>query len=38
VTVSGREVPLSPTENRLLHYLVANAGKTVTQDDILANV
>jgi len=38
VTVRGQEVRLSPTEYRLLHYLVAHAGKTVTQDEVLEDV
>ena len=38
VIVKGREVRLSPTEYRLLQYLVANVGKTVTQDELLEKV
>jgi DNA-binding response OmpR family regulator len=38
VMVNGREVRLSPTEYRLLHYLVVNAGRTVTQDELLEKV
>ncbi len=38
VLVKGQEVRLSPTEYRLLQYLLANAGKTVTQDEILEKV
>ncbi len=38
VTVSEQEVHLSPTEYRLLIYLTTNAGKTLTQDDILSSV
>lgn len=38
VRVKDQEVRLSPTEYRLLHYLVANAGKTVTQDELLEKV
>ncbi|MEE9324821.1 MAG: response regulator transcription factor [Dehalococcoidia bacterium] len=38
VTVRGKEVRLSPTEYRLLHYLAANAGKVLTQDDLLEKV
>lgn len=38
VTVLGRDVKLSPTEFRLLHYLTVNAGKVVTPDDALENV
>lgn len=33
-----RQVHLSPTEYRLLHCLVENAGKVVTQDALLAEV
>ena len=38
VMLNGREVRLSPTEYRLLHYLVVNAGRTVTQDELLEKV
>ncbi len=38
VTVKDREVRLSPTEYRVLHYLASNAGRTVTQDDLLEKV
>lgn len=38
VTVKGREVRLSLTENRLLHHFLSNAGKTLTQDEILDSV
>ncbi|MFQ5860218.1 MAG: response regulator transcription factor [Dehalococcoidia bacterium] len=38
VTVGEQEVRLSPTEYRLLHYLAINAGKTMTQDDLLEKV
>jgi DNA-binding response OmpR family regulator len=38
VLVKGQKVRLSPTEYRLLQYLVANAGKTVTQDELLEKV
>jgi DNA-binding response OmpR family regulator len=37
-TARGQEVRLSPTEYRLLQYLVTNAGKTVTQDELLEKV
>ncbi len=35
VVVAGQEVRLSPTEYRVLHYLAVNAGRAVTQDDLL---
>lgn len=38
VTARGKEVRLSPTEYRVLHYLAINAGKTITQDDLLQSV
>jgi DNA-binding response OmpR family regulator len=38
VTVGDREVRLSPTEYRVLHYLAINAGRAITQDDMLENV
>ncbi|MCH8205953.1 MAG: response regulator transcription factor [Chloroflexi bacterium] len=38
VTVKHHEVHLSPTEYRVLSYLAANAGKVVTQDDIVGKV
>ncbi len=38
VTVRNQDVRLSPTEYRVLLYLVNNAGKTVTQDELLENV
>ncbi|MEU6217816.1 response regulator transcription factor [Streptomyces sp. NPDC047022] len=38
VTRAGEPVRLSPTEFRLLHYLMANAGRTVTKAQILERV
>jgi two-component system KDP operon response regulator KdpE len=38
VTVSGREVHLTPTEYNLLKYLATNAGKVLTHPMILRNV
>jgi two-component system, OmpR family, response regulator len=38
VTRGGRPVRLSPTEFRLLHYLMANAGQVVTKARILDEV
>ncbi|MBI4312926.1 MAG: response regulator transcription factor [Chloroflexi bacterium] len=38
VRVKDREVRLSPTEYRVLHCLASNAGRTVTQDDLLEKV
>ncbi|WP_323180199.1 response regulator transcription factor [Streptomyces sp. NBC_00893] len=38
VTRAGRTVRLSPTEFRLLHFLVANAGRTMTKNQILQSV
>jgi DNA-binding response OmpR family regulator len=38
VMVDGLKVGLSPTEYRLLHYLAVNAGRAVTQDDLLSKV
>lgn len=38
VTRAGRTVRLSPTEFRLLHFLVANAERTVTKSQILDRV
>jgi two-component system OmpR family response regulator len=35
---AGSPVRLSPTEFRLLHYLMSNAGRTVTKAQILAQV
>jgi len=38
VTMDGREVNLTPTEYRMLAYLVQNAGRVVTQDLLLEHV
>lgn len=38
VTRAGRTVKLSPTEFRLLHFLVANAERTMTKNQILHSV
>jgi len=38
VWVDGKLISLRPTEYRLLHYLVQNAGWVVTHDQILTNV
>jgi len=38
VTMSGREVELTPIEYRLLAYLTQNAGRIVTQDLLLEHV
>ncbi|GII77217.1 DNA-binding response regulator [Sphaerisporangium rufum] len=38
VTRAGREVRLSPTEFRLLHYLALNAGRVVSKAQILEQV
>jgi len=38
VTRSGEPVRLSPTEYRLLHYLLLNAGRVVSRADILDQV
>ncbi|MEU4830118.1 response regulator transcription factor [Streptosporangium sp. NPDC023615] len=38
VTRAGRSVRLSPTEFRLLHYLILNAGKVVSKAQILEHV
>jgi DNA-binding response OmpR family regulator len=38
VTKAGREVPLTPTEYRILGYLAQNAGQVVTQDLLLEHV
>lgn len=38
ITVSGHELPLSPRLYDLLAYLVANPGRTVSRDDLLAGV
>jgi two-component system, OmpR family, KDP operon response regulator KdpE len=38
VTKAGLEVPLTPTEYRILAYLAQNAGQVVTQDLLLEHV
>ena len=38
VVVRGEEVKLSPTEYRLLHCLAANAGRVMTQEELLESV
>jgi DNA-binding response OmpR family regulator len=38
VTMDGREINLTPTEYRMLAYLVQNAGRVVTQDLLLEHV
>jgi DNA-binding response OmpR family regulator len=38
VTIAGQEIDLTPTEYRLLEYLMQNAGRTVTQDLLLERV
>jgi two-component system OmpR family response regulator len=38
VTRAGRDIELSPTEFRLLHYLLTNAGHVVTKQQILERV
>jgi DNA-binding response OmpR family regulator len=38
VIVEGRTVPLRPTEYRLLYHLVANAGRVLTHETLLAKV
>ncbi|MGW0188970.1 response regulator transcription factor [Streptomyces sp. NPDC003362] len=38
VTRGGGTIRLSPTEFRLLHFLMANTGRTVTKEQILQNV
>lgn len=38
VTLAGRELPLTPTEYRLLAYLAQNAGRIVTQDLLLEQI
>jgi two-component system OmpR family response regulator len=35
---SGRLIELTPTEFRLLHYLLANARRVITRDQILEHV
>ena len=36
--VEGKRVPLRPTEYRLLYHLVANAGRVLTHETLLAKV
>ncbi|WP_380282431.1 response regulator transcription factor [Kitasatospora purpeofusca] len=38
VTRAGHSVRLSPTEFRLLHFLMTNAGRTMSKNQILQNV
>lgn len=38
VSLAGREIPLTPTEYRLLACLGQNVGRTLTQEDILLRV
>lgn len=38
VTLAGRELPLTPTEYRLLAYLAQNAGRVLTQDLLLEQI
>ncbi|MDH3302178.1 MAG: response regulator transcription factor [Acidimicrobiia bacterium] len=38
VTRAGEAVQLSPTEYKLLHYLMVNAGRVLTRDQILDHV
>lgn len=38
VLPDGRQVYLTPIEFRLLHYLMSNAGRTLTYDQLLATV
>jgi DNA-binding response OmpR family regulator len=38
VTLAGREIPLTPTEYRILAYLAQNIGRVVTQDLLLEHV
>jgi DNA-binding response OmpR family regulator len=38
VVAWGQEVKLSPTEYRLLHCLAANAGRVMTQEELLESV
>jgi DNA-binding response OmpR family regulator len=38
VTLSGKEVPLTPIEYRILAYLAQNAGRVITQDLLLEHV
>ena len=38
VTLHGREVPLGPTEYRLLHHLAINAGRVLIHEELLRRV
>src|SRR5579863_930216 len=38
VTLAGKEVPLTPTEYRILAYLAQNVGRVVTQELLLEHV
>ena|SRR5579872_5724907 len=38
VTLTGKEIPLTPVEYRLLAYLAQNAGRVVTQDLLIEHV
>jgi len=38
LTRAGRDVPLSPKEFELLHYLVAHAGRALNRDTIMTSV
>jgi DNA-binding response OmpR family regulator len=38
VTLAGKEIPLTPTEYRILAYLAQNVGRVVTQDLLLEQV
>jgi DNA-binding response OmpR family regulator len=38
VTANGKEVVLTPTEYRVLSYLIQNAGRVITQDLLLEHV
>ena len=38
VTLDGREVPLGPTEYRLLHHLAINAGRVLIHEELLRRV
>ena len=38
VTLAGQELPLTPTEYRLLAYLAQNVGRIVTQDLLLEQI
>ncbi len=38
VTASGKTIPLTPTEYRLLYYLATNAGRVMMHSDLLTKV